>query len=149
FHYILTARNRKGRDLAELRTLQDWVIKPALRKVPGTAEINGWGGYEKQFQVRIDPFKLVKYDLAFDQVVQAGRDNNAGGGGGYLPKAGDMYLVRGMGRVQDVEQIRNIVVTTPREGVPVFVGDVAQVEVGHDLRLGGVTAQGRGEAVLG
>ncbi len=149
FHYTLTARGRGGPDLTELRTLQDWVVKPALRTVPGTAEINGWGGYEKQFQVRIDPNKLAKYDLSFDQVVQALRDNNAGAGGGYLPQAGDMYLVRGMGRVYNLEEIRNIVITTPREGVPVLVGDVAKVEVGHDLRLGGVTAGGRGEAVLG
>ncbi len=149
FHYLLTARGPNGPDLTELRTLEDWVVKPALRTVPGTAEINGWGGYEKQFQVRIDPVKLLKYDLAFDQVVQAVRDNNVGVGGGYLPQSGDMYLVRGLGRVHDVEQIRNITVATPREGVAVHVRDVAQVEVGHDLRMGAVTAGGRGEAVLG
>jgi cobalt-zinc-cadmium resistance protein CzcA len=146
FHYILTS---KGRDLTELRTLQDWVIKPALRTVPGTAEINGWGGYEKQYQVRIYPERLLKYDVTFHEVVQAVQDNNLTVGGGYVPQAGAAYVVRGLARTTNVEQIRNIVVKAPRDGLAIHVGDVANVEIGHDIRLGAVTAEGKGEVVLG
>src|SRR5262245_37749932 len=78
FHYLLTSPRK---DLAELRTLQDWVVKPALRTVPGTAEINGWGGLEKQYEVRIDPERLLQYDVTFAQVTQAVRDNNLNVGG--------------------------------------------------------------------
>jgi cobalt-zinc-cadmium resistance protein CzcA len=146
FHYIITS---KGRDLTELRTLQDWVIKPALRSVPGTAEINGWGGFEKQYQVRIDPNKLLKYGLSFDQVMDAVKANNLNAGGSNIHQAGEMYLIRGLARTVDLDQIRKIVVTTPRQGVPVHVGDVAEVMVGHEVRMGGVTTAGAGEAVLG
>src|SRR5437899_798485 len=145
FHYLLTSDQR---DLAELRTLQDWVIRPALRTVPGTAEINSWGGLQKQYQVRIDPERLLKYDLTFPQVVQALHDNNLNVGGGNLQHAGEMLLIQGVGRTENLEQIRNIVVTV-RETVPIRVGNVADVRIGAALRMGGVTAQGRGEAVLG
>ena len=116
--------------------------------MPGTAEINCWGGYEKQYQVRIDPRGLIKHDLTFDQVVQAVRDNNLNVGGGYLNRSGQRLLVSGAGRTHDLEQIRNIVVTA-KEGVPIRVGDVAEVEIGHDLPPGGVTADGGGTIVLG
>jgi len=145
FHYLITSEQR---DLAELRTLQDWVIRPALRTVPGTAEINSWGGLQKQYQVRIDPERLLKYDLTFPQVVQALHDNNLNVGGGNLQHAGEMLLIQGIGRTETLEQIRDIVVTV-RETVPIRVGNVADVRIGAALRMGGVTAQGRGEAVLG
>src|SRR5207244_8908918 len=90
---------------------QDWVIRPALRTVPGTAEINSWGGLQKQYQVRIDPERLLKYDLTFPQVVQALHDNNLNVGGGNLQHAGEMLLIQGIGRTENLEQIRNIVVT--------------------------------------
>src|SRR5690349_13342228 len=138
----------KENELTHLRTLQDWVIKPALRTVPGTAEINGWGGYEKQYQVRIDPNRLLKYDVTFHEVVQAVQDNNLTVGGGYVPQAGAAYVVRGLARTTNVDQIRNIVVKAPRDGLAIRVGDLADVEVGHDIRLGAVTAEGKGEVVL-
>jgi cobalt-zinc-cadmium resistance protein CzcA len=134
--------------LTELRTQQDWVIRPALRTVPGTAEINGWGGTEKQYQVVIDPDRLIKYDLTFDQVARALRDNNLNVGGGALDRSGETVLVSGAGRTATVEQIRAVPVIA-REGVPVRVGDVADVRVGAALRMGGVTADGQGEVVLG
>jgi cobalt-zinc-cadmium resistance protein CzcA len=145
FHYLLRS---KRESLTELRTLQDWVLRPNLRTVPGTAEINGWGGVQKEYQVRIDPERLIQYDVTFAQVVQALHDNNLNVGGGKLDHAGEMLLVHGSGRPATVEQIRAIPVTA-REGVPVRVGDVADVVTGGALRMGGVTADGKGEVVLG
>ncbi|MGH7171761.1 MAG: efflux RND transporter permease subunit, partial [Gemmataceae bacterium] len=142
----VAARNR---ELTHLRTTQDWVIKPAMRTVPGTAEINGWGGYEKQYQVRIHSHRLLHYGISFDQVLQAVRANNLAVGGGNIQQAGAMYLVRGLARTVNVEQIKKIVIATPQPGVPVLVGDVATVEIGHEIRLGAVTSQGQGEVVLG
>jgi cobalt-zinc-cadmium resistance protein CzcA len=158
FHYLLTSRGvdldklseaQRNRELTNLRTTQDWVLRPAMRTVPGTAEINGWGGMAKQYQVRIDPTELHHYDVSFDQVVQAVQSNNLIAGGGNIRRSGAMYVVSGLARTVDVQQIKNIVVTAPRPGVPILVGDVAEVEVGHEIRMGGVTTQGRGEAVLG
>jgi cobalt-zinc-cadmium resistance protein CzcA len=145
FHYMLRSPSR---DLIDLRTLQDWVVRPALRTVPGTAEINSWGGYEKEYQVRIDPSGLIKYGVTFEQVVQAVRDNNLSAGGGYLNRFGQRLLISGAARTHDLAQIRNIVVTA-KEGVPIKVSDVAQVEIGHDLPPGGVTADAGGPVVLG
>ncbi|MBL8765277.1 MAG: efflux RND transporter permease subunit [Phycisphaerae bacterium] len=145
FHYILSSDTH---DLTELRTLQDWVIKPALRTVPGVAEVNSWGGYEKQFQVRIDPDRLVKHSLTFDQVTEALRANNANVGGGYIARSGSTLLVQGLGRVGGVDDISNIPITAA-DGVPIRVRDVADVEVGHEIRRGAVTYDGKGEAVLG
>jgi cobalt-zinc-cadmium resistance protein CzcA len=146
FHYTLSS---KCRSLTELRTLQDWVLKPALRTVPGTAEINGWGGFEKQYQVRVDLDHLAHLDVTFDQVVQALRANNQNAGGGYLHQSGDMFLVRGVGRTYTLDQIRDVVVTAPRPGVPLRIRDVAEVETGNEIRLGAITGQAQGEVVLG
>lgn len=145
FHFIVTGR---GQSLTELRTTQDWIIRPALRTVPGTAEINPWGGLEKQYQVRIIPDRLIKYGLTFDQVVQAVHANNLNVGGGNINRAGEMILLHGLGHVHNVEQIREMVIDA-RDGVPIRVGDVAEVAVGYDIRRGAVTADGKGEVVLG
>ena len=145
FHYIVVGQ---GKDLRDTRTIQDWTIKPALRKVPGTAEINSWGGLKKQYQVRIDPSKLLKYDLTFDQVAEAIPVNNLNVGGGNINRAGDTVLVHGVGRTVDVDQIGGIVITA-RKGIPIRIRDVAEVVIGHELRRGIVTANGRGEVVLG
>jgi cobalt-zinc-cadmium resistance protein CzcA len=146
FHYTVSSRSR---NLTDLRTLQDWVLKPALRTVPGTAEINGWGGFEKQYQVRIDLDHLAHLELTFDQVLGALRNNNLNTGGGYLPQSGDMFLVRGIGRTYTLDEIKDVIITTPRPGIPLRVRDVAEVELGHDIRMGAISAQGKGETVLG
>ncbi len=146
FHYLVYS---KRTSLTEVRTLQDWVLKPALRSTPGVAEINGWGGFEKQYLIRIDPDRLHVFDLDFDQVVRAVRDNDLSVGGGTLPRAGEGYLVHGVGRAMTTDEIGNIVVLTRRTGAPIRLRDVAAVEVGAEQRVGGVTAQGRGEVVLG
>jgi cobalt-zinc-cadmium resistance protein CzcA len=160
FHYIVTS---KKRSLREVRTLQDWVIRPALRSVPGTAEINVWGGHVKQYQARVDPALCLKYGVTLDQVLVALQQDNLTVGGGNLEQSGEMYLVQGLaklahdGKAADPaeleektrDKIRKVVVTTPRAGAPVYLRDVADVKVGDEIRLGGVTAQGRGEGVLG
>ena len=145
FHYVVTG---KGDDATELRTIHDWVIKPKMRTVKGVAEINSWGGYEKQYQVRIDPSRLIKHGLTFDEVVEAVERNNRNVGGGNIRQNSQMLLVHGLGRTVNAEQIRNIVVTA-KEGVPIRVRDVADVEIGHEVRRGAVTADGKGEVVLG
>ncbi len=146
FHYVLSSKHRS---LTDLRTIQDWQLKLALRTVPGTAEINGWGGYEKQYQVRTDPLLLVKYDLTFDQVMQALLNNNLNVGGSTLQQAGQAFLIQGFGHLHDEQQIRDIVVSTPRKGVPVRISDVAEVVQGPGVPTGAVSYQGEGEAVLG
>jgi cobalt-zinc-cadmium resistance protein CzcA len=150
FHYLVTG----SRDLTDLRTFQDWIIKPALRTVPGTAEINGWGGLEKQYEVRIDPRRLLQYDVTFAQVTQAVRDNNLNAGGGAIERAGEMLLIHGVGRSNAADERKHIhrlgnIIVAAKEGVPLRVCDVADVRIGTALRMGGVTAQGQGEAVLG
>jgi cobalt-zinc-cadmium resistance protein CzcA len=145
FHYVVTGA---GDDATELRTIHDWVIRPKMRTVRGTAEVNTWGGFEKQYQVRIDPDRLVKYGLTFEQLTDAVRKNNRNVGGGNIRQNGQMLLVHGVGRVASVEQLANIVVTA-HDGVPVRIGDVADVQVGHEVRRGAVTADGKGEVVLG
>ena len=145
FHYVVTGQ---GDDATDLRTVHDWVIRPKLRTVPGTAEVNSWGGFEKQYQVRIDPDRLVKYGLTFDAVTEAVRRNNKNVGGGTVTAGGQALLVHGKARTVDREQLRNVVITA-EDGVPVTVADVAEVEVGHEVRRGAVTADGKGEVVLG
>ncbi len=148
FHYVLVPDGSPGRPLTELRTLQDWVIRPELRSIPGTAEINSWGGLEKQYQVRIDPSSLFRHDVTFQQVIEAVLSNNLNVGGGYIDRGGDMLLVHGIARTVTIEQIGDIVITS-HEGLPVCVRDVAEIAIGHEIRRGVVTADGQGEAVLG
>ncbi|HEY7310933.1 MAG TPA: CusA/CzcA family heavy metal efflux RND transporter [Gemmataceae bacterium] len=145
FHYVVTGR---GDNRTDLRTIHDWVIKPKMRTVKGAAEINTWGGYEKQYQVRIDPDRLIKHDLTFDEVVRAVEKNNRNVGGGSIRRNSQMLLVHGLGRTVNVEQIGGIVVAA-RDGVPIKVADVADVQIGHEIRRGAVTADGNGEVVLG
>lgn len=147
FHYIVRS-NSPQRDLTELRTLHDWVIKPALLTVPGVAEVNSWGGYEKQYQVVVDPEALVKFGLSLGQVEQALRANNLNVGGGQIERAGESLLLHGLGRVDTTDEIEDIVIAA-YHGTPVRVSNVANVKIGHEIRRGAVTFQGEGEAVLG
>jgi cobalt-zinc-cadmium resistance protein CzcA len=145
FHYVVTG---KGRDPMELRTIHDWVVKPALRTVKGTAEVNSWGGYEKQYQIRIDPRRLTKHSLTLDEVVEAVEKSNLNVGGGNISHSGTMLLVHGIARTTTLEEIRKIVISAT-SGVPIHLNDVADVEIGHEIRRGAVTADGKGEVVLG
>src|SRR4051812_17553494 len=144
-HYVVTG---KGDDVTQLRTIHDWIIKPKMRTVKGVAEINSWGGYEKQYQVRIDPNLLIKYNLTFDDVVKAVEDNNRNVGAGNIREGTRSVLVQGLGRTISTDQIKAIVIAA-RHGVPIKVGDVADVTIGSEIRRGAVTADGKGEVVMG
>ncbi|MBN9517193.1 efflux RND transporter permease subunit [bacterium] len=157
FHYTLTLKNwdywaapeaERVEKLTYLRTVHDWSVRPALRAVPGVAEVNAWGGYEKQYHVRPDPDRLFQYGLTFDAVVAALERNNENAGGGGVSRGGQFVLVQALARTTDLAQIRQVVVAT-HGNVPVTIGQVADVEVGAEIRRGSVTADGNGEAVLG
>jgi cobalt-zinc-cadmium resistance protein CzcA len=145
FHYVVTGA---GNDVTELRTIHDWIIKPKMRTVKGTAEVNTWGGYEKQYQLRIDPNLLIKYGLTFDQVMRAVEENNRNVGGGSVREGTQSMLVQAVGRTANVEQIKKIVIAA-KDGVPIRVSDVAEVTIGSEIRRGAVTADGKGEVVMG
>lgn len=147
FHYTVQSTD-PNRGLDELRIIQDWVIKPELSKVAGVAEINSWGGLERQYHVIISPDSLVKFDLTFDEVFEALEANNRNVGGGQVVTAGESKLVHGLGRVNTLDEIGNIVIKS-FDGSPVKIRDVAELSIGHEIRRGGVTAQGKGQVVLG
>lgn len=130
-----------------LRTVQDWVIKPQLRNVPGVVEVNTIGGFERQFHVLPDPGKLIAYRLSFRDVMSALASNNANVGAGYIERNGEQYLVRTPGQVANIGEIQDIVIGS-RNGVPVRIKDVAKVAEGKELRTGGATLDGS-ETVLG
>jgi len=143
------ARNSQGHThtSTELRTIQDWIIKPQLRTVPGVVEVNSIGGYERQFHVLPDPTRLMAYKLSFRDVMTALAANNANVGAGYIERNGEQYLVRYPGQVANAEEIQNIVIGS-RAGVPVSIRDVAEVREGKELRSGAATINGE-ETVLG
>ena len=147
FHYIVRSNNPK-RTLTSLREINDWVVKPQLRKVPGVAEVNTWGGFEKQFHVVVEPHRLVKHGVTLDRLCTALQDNNRNVGGGQVMRNGESLLVHGIGLTTNVDQVGAIVIEA-RDGVPVRVRDVATVKEDHEIRRGAVTAAGKGEAVLG
>ncbi len=135
-------------ELAERRTVQDWVVRPLLRSIPGVAEINSQGGYVKQYQALVDPGRLRHYNLSVQQVVQAIAANNSNASGGVLPQVNEQYLIRGVGLIRSLEDIGNIVIKE-QAGVPVFVRDVAQVEIGSEVRQGAIIKGGYTESVSG
>jgi cobalt-zinc-cadmium resistance protein CzcA len=145
FHYVVTGA---GNDITELRTIHDWVIRPKMRTVKGVAEINSWGGYEKQYQVRIDPNLLIKHGLTFQEVVRAVEENNRNVGAGNVREGTQSVLVHGLGRTTNTDEIKEIVITA-KDGVPIRVADVAEVTIGAEIRRGAVTADGKGEVVMG
>src|SRR6266513_4181280 len=130
-----------------LRTVQDWIIRPQMKSVPGVAGADAIGGYVKQYQVQPDPTKLVAYGLSFGQIVKAIEANNVSRGANYIERNGEGYVVRTSGRVETLAEIEDIVVTT-RSAVPVRVKDVAEVALGRELRTGSASVNGR-EVVLG
>ncbi|MHC4063662.1 MAG: efflux RND transporter permease subunit [Planctomycetota bacterium] len=145
YHYLVTSDTKSPSDL---RTMQDWIIKPQLRSVPGVAEVNSWGGYERHYQVVVDPAKLMKHGLTLLDLFEALRRNNSNVGGGTITRSGEQLLVHGVGLVTTLEEVGNIVITA-ENGVPIYVRDLGQVIDGHEIRRGAVTHGGEGEAVLG
>ena len=131
----------------DLREIQDWIIKPQLRNVPGVTEINTIGGYAKEFHVAPYPDRLVAHGLALNDLVEALQRNNANVGAGYIERSGEQYLIRAPGQVGSLDDIGNIVIGAP-QGVPVRISDVADVTLGKELRTGAATQNGE-EVVLG
>jgi cobalt-zinc-cadmium resistance protein CzcA len=145
FHYAIVG---EGRTLEELRTVHDWVVRPALRTVAGVAEVNSWGGAEKQYHVRVDPDRMAHYGVSLNQVADALRAGNRNAGGGVVPQPGEGALVLGLGQATEASAVANIVVSA-KGGTPIYLRQVADVVPGHDIRRGAVTADGKGEIVLG
>ncbi len=133
--------------LTDLRTLQDWVVRPQLRTVRGVTEVNSIGGFERVYQVAPDPARLVAYDLSFRDVLEALAENNANAGAGYIEHKGEQYLIRSTGLVQSEQDIREIVVGHRGE-TPIRVSDIAEVGLGEELRTGAATEDGK-ETVIG
>ena len=135
-------------ELAERRIVQDWVVRPLLRSIPGVAEINSQGGYVRQFQVVADPARLRYHGLTIQNLADAISANNANAGGGVLPMSTEQFLVRGVGLIRTVEDIAGIVVKEAG-GVPVYVGNLGEVRIGSEVRQGAIIKGGYTEAVSG
>ncbi len=134
--------------LMELRTLQDWVIRPMLRAVPGLADVDTLGGLAKQYEVLVDPNRLTSFGLTLRQVHAAVAGNNQNAGGSYIEQGGDKLVVHGVGLARSVRDLEQIVVAA-HKGTPIYLRDVAQVRQGTAIRLGGVTRDGKGEMLEG
>ena len=147
YQYTLVSRDKKY-DATELRTIQQYIVRPILRTVPGVTDVNSFGGLVKQYQVLLKPDRLTSYGITLQQVFQALEKNNANASGNFIEHGSEQYVVRGLGLVKDTKDIENIIVTT-RNHAPVFVRDVAEVVIGAELRQGALTANGEGEAVAG
>jgi CzcA family heavy metal efflux pump len=145
FWYTLDA---KQMDLGEQRALQDWYIKFGLQTVPGVAEVASFGGFEKQYQIIVDPVKLQYYNVSMMQVMNSVKANNNDVGGGKLEMAGMAYVIRGLGYIKGKEDIENIALTN-YNGIPVRVRDIGTVQMGGDIRLGIFDQDGEGEVVGG
>lgn len=149
YQYQLKADSSSGYDATALRTIQDWSVRRQLLGVPGVTEVNSFGGFEKQYQVQLDPLKLQSYGLSLHDVLEAIGRNNANVGGAYIEHGSEQYLLRGIGLVASANDIANIVVKTGKEGVPIYVRDLGEVVTGATVRQGAVTADGQGEIVAG
>ena len=148
FQYALVD-DRGTHDLAELRTLQDWTLKYALQSVPGVAEVAGIGGFQKQYQIAVDPARLEGYGLSILDVTEAVRKSNDEVGGRLMEWSGKEYMVRGRGYVASTSDLEQVVVRAEPRGVPVLLKDVATVQLGPQIRRGVLDLDGKGEAVGG
>ena len=132
----------------ELRTLQEWVVNPLLKSIPGVNEVNSFGGYFKQYQVEVSPEKLLKYDLTFSDVFAAIDKNNRNVGGNIIERYSEQSIVRGVGLINNISDIGNIVLKSVG-GTPVFIKDIAEVKIGEAVRQGAALINGKEEAVGG
>lgn len=148
FQYSLVSNDPRKYDATELRTIQDYIVRPLLRTVPGVTDVNSFGGLVKQYQVIIKPERLTSFRVTLQQVFEALAKNNANASGNFVEHKGEQYVVRGLGLVKNLSDIENIIVAT-HEHAPIYVNDVADVKVGAELRQGAVTANGEGEVVTG
>ena len=150
YHYTIRAKEgyEHKYSLTQLRTMQDWIVRKQLSGTPGVAEVSGWGGYVKQYEVAINTDQLNASGVSVSEVFDALQRNNANTGGSYIEENSNQYYIRGIGVVKDLEDVANITVKTV-DGTPVKVGDVAKVQLGHATRFGAVTRNGEGEVVAG
>jgi cobalt-zinc-cadmium resistance protein CzcA len=152
YQYTLEGGPLGGEDpvarLTRLRTLQDWVLTPLLKNVPGVTEVNSFGGYIQQFQVVVDPDKLLTYDLSVEDVHQAIKNNNTNVGGNIVARQSEEFIIRGVGLIRSEADIRNIVLKS-EAGTPILVSDIAEVRIGHAVRQGASLKNGRNEVVGG
>lgn len=150
YHYTIRAKEgyEHKYSLTQLRTMQDWIVRKQLSGTPGVAEVSGWGGYVKQYEVAINTDQLNASGVSVSEVFDALQRNNANTGGSYIEENFHQYYIRGIGVVKNLEDVANITVKTV-DGTPVKVGDVAKVQLGHATRFGAVTRNGEGEVVAG
>lgn len=150
YHYTIRAKEgyEHKYSLTQLRTMQDWIVRKQLSGTPGVAEVSGWGGYVKQYEVAINTDQLNASGVSVNEVFEALQRNNANTGGSYIEQNSNQYYIRGIGVVKNLEDVANITVKTV-DGIPVKVGDVAKVQLGHATRFGAVTRNGEGEVVAG
>lgn len=150
YHYTIRAKEgyEHKYSLTQLRTMQDWIVRKQLSGTPGVAEVSGWGGYVKQYEVAINTNQLNASGVSVSEVFEALQRNNANTGGSYIEQNSNQYYIRGIGVVKNLEDVANITVKTV-DGTPVKVGDVAKVQLGHATRFGAVTRNGEGEVVAG
>lgn len=150
YHYTIRAKEgyEHKYSLTQLRTMQDWIVRKQLSGTPGVAEVSGWGGYVKQYEVAINTDQLNANGISVSEVFEALQRNNANTGGSYIEQNSNQYYIRGIGVVKNLEDVANITVKTV-DGTPVKVGDVAKVQLGHATRFGAVTRNGEGEVVAG
>ncbi len=145
YQYVLKG---KGYSATDLKTLNDWEIKYLLRTVPGVNEVNTWGGFTQEYHVLIHPAKLIQYNLDLEDVFAAIKKNNNNFSGGIIEHQAEQYVVRGLGRVNSLDEIGNIIVKYENE-VPIYIRNLGEVSFGHALRQGAVTKDGKGEVVTG
>ena len=150
YQYVVRPENRNDSSYnnMELRTIQDWIVKKQLLGTEGVAEVNSFGGFEQQYHVLINPDKLRGYNLTLREIYNAVINNNSNVGGGSIEKNSDQYSIRGIGLIEKIEDLNFIVVKT-EHGVPVYLNQIAEIEYGKGLRVGGVTQDGNGEVVAG
>lgn len=150
YHYTIRAKEgyEHQYSLTQLRSMQDWIVRKQLSGTPGVAEVSGWGGYVKQYEVAINTDQLNASGVSVNEVFEALQRNNANTGGSYIEQNSNQYYIRGIGVVKNLEDVANITVKTV-DGIPVKVGDVAKVQLGHATRFGAVTRNGEGEVVAG
>lgn len=149
YQYEVRPGKNAVRDPIALRTIQDWIVRRQLMGTQGVAEVNSYGGQKKQYQIRVDPTKLQAYGLTLREVLASVIANNENVGGAYIEHSGEQYVLRGIGLTQTIQQIGNIIVKTGKEGVPIFLRDLATVQIGSQVRQGAVLADGNGEIVAG
>ena len=150
YHYTIRAKEgyEHKYSLTQLRTMQDWIVRKQLSGTPGVAEVSGWGGYVKQYEVAINTDQLNASGVSVSEVFDALQRNNANTGGSYIEQNSNQYYIRGIGVVKSLEDVGNITVKTVN-GTPIKVSDVAKVQLGHATRFGAVTRNGEGEVVAG